>query len=104
MAEVKKVTTDSFNEDVVNSKKPIVVYFWAEWCQPCKQMGPVYDDYAGSQEKVNLCKVEVDANQQLTQPYNIMGIPTLLLFKDGKVAGQHTGAMSLDELTKFAEQ
>jgi len=103
MSEVKKVTVDSFN-DVLSSKKPNMLYFWAEWCNPCKQMGPIYEEYAGSQENIELNKVDVDANQAIAQQYNVMSVPTFLLLKDGQVVAQNVGSMTIDQLKEFSEQ
>lgn len=104
MSEVKKATTETFADEIINSKKPTIVYFWADWCNPCKQMGPLYEENAKVQNSVEMFKLDVDANQQIAQQYNIMSIPTFLLFKDGQVVAQNVGSMALDQLKKFAEQ
>lgn len=104
MAEIKKVSIETFTKDVINSKKPVVVYFWAEWCNPCKQMSPLYEDYGKTQDVAEMYKLDVDANQVIAQQYNVMSIPTFLLFKNGQVVAQNVGSMAMDKLKKFTEQ
>ncbi len=95
-------TDASFDTDVLSSEIPVLVDFWAEWCGPCRMMGPTVDqvasEYAG---KVKVGKLDVDANQQTAFRYGIRGIPTLLLFKDGKVAEQKVGAIGKPEFQKM---
>lgn len=95
----------SFDKDVLNSEVPVLVDFWAEWCGPCRMMGPTVDqvatDYAG---KVKVGKLDVDSNPQTAMRYGIRGIPTLLLFKDGKVAEQKVGAIGKPEFQKMLDK
>ena len=88
------MTQDNFTAEVIQSETPVVVDFWAEWCMPCKMIAPVLEqisqDYAG---KLKVAKVNVDDNGAIAQQYNIVSIPTLLLFKDGDVVGQQVGAV-----------
>lgn len=88
------VTDKSFKAEVLGSKEPVVVDFFAEWCGPCKAMAPALDavakDLAG---KVKVVKIDVDANPEVTQTYKIQAMPTLLMFKDGKVAATQVGAL-----------
>jgi thioredoxin 1 len=97
-------TDGSFDKDVLSSEIPVLVDFWAEWCGPCRMMGPTVDqvatEYAG---KIKVGKVDVDANQQTAYRYGIRGIPTLLLFKGGKVVDQKVGAIGKPEFQKMLE-
>jgi thioredoxin 1 len=88
------VTDASFEQEVLKSSEPVLVDFHAEWCGPCKAMAPALDQVAKELEgKVKVVKVDVDANPQVTGHYGIRAMPTMLIFKDGKVAAQHTGAI-----------
>ena len=97
-----KVTDASFQADVIESAEPVVVDFWAEWCGPCKMIGPSLEelatDYAG---KVKIVKLNVDENPSVAGKLGIRSIPTLMLFKDGKVASQKVGAAPKGELAKW---
>ena len=88
------ISQDNFTDEVIQSQIPVVVDFWAEWCMPCKMVAPVLQqisqDYAG---KLKVAKVNVDDNGEIAQKFNIVSIPTLLLFKDGEVVGQQVGAV-----------
>ena len=98
-------TDDSFDNDVLNADVPVLVDFWAEWCGPCRMMGPTVDqvatDYAG---KVKVGKLDVDSNQQTAYRYGIRGIPTLLLFKGGQIVDQKVGAIGKPEFEKMLEK
>jgi thioredoxin 1 len=98
-------TDDSFDKDVLTADIPVLVDFWAEWCGPCRMMGPTIDqvatDYAG---KVKVGKLDVDSNQQTAYRYGIRGIPTLLLFKDGEIVEQKVGAISKPEFQKMLDK
>ena len=96
------VFTDSnFNEEVVSSELPSLVDFWAEWCAPCKSIAPVVEELAKEyQSKVKIGKLNVDENPKTATQYGIRGIPTLLLFKEGKVVQQVVGIKSKTEIQK----
>ena len=90
----KAVTDADFESVVLKSSKPVVVDFWAEWCGPCKQIGPALEEISKELAgKVEIVKMNVDENQDHPSKYNIRGIPTLLIFKDGKIIAQKTGAV-----------
>ena len=87
------VTDDSFDSDVLKSGDPVVVDFWAEWCGPCKQIGPALEEIAGEMAgQVKIAKINIDDNPGAPSKYGVRGIPTLMLFKDGKVVATKVGA------------
>ena len=98
MAELK-ITGENFEEEVLKSDKPVLIDFWATWCGPCKMMGPVVEQLATEYEgRVKVGKVNVDEEMELAQKYQVMSIPTFLLFKDGKVEKQVVGARPKEDL------
>ncbi|MCL4793246.1 MAG: thioredoxin [Bryobacteraceae bacterium] len=97
-------TDSSFDQDVVNAETPVLVDFWAEWCGPCKMIAPAVEAFAEEfAGKVKVGKVNVDENAATAQRFNIRGIPTLLLFKGGKVVEQRVGAVGKGELVRMVE-
>ena len=99
-----KVTDDSFETDVLNADKPVIVDFWAEWCGPCKQIAPALDDLAADLgDKITVAKVNIDENPQTPQKYNVRGIPTLILFKDGQPASTKVGSLPKSKLYEWVE-
>jgi len=101
---VLEVSNDNFESEVVNSEKPVLVDFWAEWCGPCKQIAPVVEEIAGEHsDKLKVCKMDVDANRETAVQFGIRSIPTLLIFKNGQVAGSQIGAVSKQQLLEFIQ-
>jgi len=102
---IKHVTDSSFESDVLNSEIPVLVDYWAEWCGPCKMIAPLLDDAAKQyQGRVMIAKLNVDDNPETAAKFGIRGIPTLMLFKDGKAAATKVGAMSKSQLTAFLDE
>ena len=101
----EKVTDATFETDVLKSSAPVVVDFWAEWCGPCKMIGPSLEEIAGEMAgKVKIVKMNVDENPGVPGRMGIRSIPTLMLFKDGKLASQKVGASPKGALVKWIEE
>ena len=99
------VTDSEFDSTVLQSERPVVLDFWAEWCQPCKMLAPTMEEIAGEYEdKVKVGKLNVDDNPNTATKYGIRGIPTLLFFKGGKVVQQVTGVKSKPEIKKIIDE
>ena len=98
-------TTDgSFDTDVVNNTKPVLVDFWAEWCGPCKMIAPLLDEAADEYaDKIDIVKLNVDENPITGAKFSVRSIPTLILFKDGALQAQKLGGMSKSELAEFID-
>ena len=94
----------SFDKDVLQSEKPVLLDFWAEWCGPCKMIAPLLDEVADKyEEKLDVVKLNVDENPNTAQKFGIRSIPTLILFKDGAVQAQVMGAMPKSQLEEFLD-
>ena len=101
---IKHISDSSFDKDVLQSPKPVLVDFWAEWCGPCKMFAPVLDDVAKSyEEKLTVAKLDIDANPATPGKYGIRGIPTVILYKGGQVHAQKVGALTKSQLTAFLD-
>ena len=99
-------TTDKdFEEDVILSDTPVLIDFWAEWCGPCKMIGPILEELATELNgKLKIVKVNVDENNQTAVQFSIRSIPTLMMIKDGQVQAQHIGAASKSQIQEFINQ
>jgi thioredoxin 1 len=96
---VLKATTQNFNEEVLKSKQPVVVDFYAPWCGPCKMMLPVFEEVASElASKYKFVSINIDEEREVAVQHNVSSIPTLLFIKDGKVVGKETGFMNKDTL------
>ncbi|MBY5922592.1 thioredoxin TrxA [Ferrimonas balearica] len=101
---IVQLSDGSFENDVLKADKPVLVDFWAEWCGPCKMIAPVLDELAEEYgDQLTIGKLNVDQNSETPPKYGIRGIPTLLLFKDGQLAGTKVGAASKTQLKEFID-
>ena len=100
-----KVSDDDFDTSVLGSGQPVLVDFWAEWCGPCKMIAPIIDEIADEYgDRLKVTKLDIDSNMQTPQQYSIRGIPTLMIFRDGKVQATKVGAMTKGQLKAFVEE
>ena len=101
---IVSVTDGTFEDEVLKSDVPVLVDYWAEWCGPCKMIHPVLEEIADEYEgKHKIAKLNIDENQQTPPRFNIRGIPTLMLFKNGDVDATKVGALSKSQLTAFLD-
>ena len=101
MANVIEVNDETFEQEIIKSGIPTIVDFWAQWCMPCKVIGPIIEELAGEMSgKIKVCKINIDDNTKMATDLTIMNIPAILFFKDGEEAGRVTGPVSKKDLQK----
>ena len=104
MSSIVHTTDGGFDQDVIQANKPVLVDYWAEWCGPCKMIAPILDEIASEYaDRIKVCKVDIDANQDTPRKYGIRGIPTLMLFKNGEIGATKVGALSKSQLQAFLD-
>lgn len=99
-----KVTDATFEQDVLNSDKPVLLDFWAEWCGPCKQIGPSLEEISAERDDVIVAKLNIDENPEAPTRYGVRGIPTMLLFKGGDVQATKVGAVPKGNITAWIDE
>lgn len=98
MSKPVEVTDATYESEVIQSEKPVLVDFWAEWCGPCRMVGPILEEIASEQEGVKIVKVNVDENQQYAGQLGVFNIPTMILYKDGQPVDKIVGAMPKQQI------
>lgn len=98
---VVKLTTETFDQEVLQAGQTVLVDFYADWCGPCKMMAPVVEELAGEVSDVKVCKINIDEEMSVAQRYGVMSIPTFIAFKNGEVAGKQVGAIPKSRLQEL---
>ena len=100
---VKVVTTDNFEKEVLKSDKPVLIDFWASWCNPCQMLSPTVDAFAEENPNISVCKVNVDDEPELAMSFGVESIPTLVVVKGGKVTKTSVGVISKQEILSLLD-
>ena len=102
MTDIKNLSLDNFDNEISSSNIPVLVDFWAEWCGPCKMLGPILEEISEDlKDKLQVVKVNLDENQDLAMKYSIRSIPTLLLFKEGELVDTKVGLLPKSDLVEW---
>ena len=92
------ITKNNFQTEVMESDKPVLIDFWADWCGPCRMVSPIINEIANEREDIKVCKVDVDEERELAGAFRIMSIPSLVVIKDGKIVNKSVGAIPKDRI------
>lgn len=99
-----EVNARNFDAEIMGSDKPVLADFWATWCGPCRMLGPVISQIAEEREDIKVCKINVDEAPELAQQFNVFSIPTVILFKNGEIAGQSVGFVPKQQLLDLIDR
>lgn len=103
MTSVNSVTDTSFEKEVLQSKKPVLIDFWAQWCGPCKQIAPLVEDLASKNSRIKMVKCDIETNPNIPSRYGIRAIPTLIIFSDGRPIATKVGSVTAQQLSDWVE-
>ncbi len=92
------ITKDNFEQEVLNSEKPVLLDFWASWCGPCRMVSPIVDEIAAEHPEIKVCKVNVDEESELAEKFQVMSIPSLFVMKNGEIANKAVGAIPKNQI------